>query len=402
MKKFILAAFILYLPFQLRLPNIPFFNIINIFLVILFIVFLFARSPNPYARSIDIPLLLFLIIWLASFAHTMFYPPGVWKYAVTVDFKRLISLVLAYFVFSRCIKDKKDMKFLFYVSLLSLVLVALHTWRGGVLAGPHFADFKRSSGPFAQDWKGSDIAGGFLATFTPFLLAFTLLTNKKILKLAGFGGLVVCSLGLFATYSRGSILALGIASIICILLSVKQILKTSKITSIIIFVAFIGIGLNWEKWVPKSIVHRVQGTTVQEETYSGELYLDESSQSRMKKWEAGLEIFKMNPLFGVGYRIPEFIMTADTHNSFIQIAAEMGIFGFLIFIWFLISILIKAKSLLKTEFDWLGIGFIGCVISFILVNMFYSNFFRDTVVGTFWVLLGMLASAKKFTIETAK
>lgn len=397
MNKLILAAFILYLPFQLKLPMLPLINATNLFLIILLLILIFNRAPNRAALSIEIPLILFLILWSTSFIHTMLYPPGVWKYEVATTFKRLITLVLAYFVFSRCINTRKEFNLFLYVMLLSLILVGLHTWKGGILAGPHFADFKRSPGPFGQDWRGADIAGGFIGTFTPFLLSFTLLTKKKILKLAGFTGLMICCFGLFATYSRGSILALGVAFILTVLLTAKQILKTSKITAIIIFVTFIGIGLNWQKWVPQSIIHRVQGTTVQEETFGGEPPLDESSQKRIAKWQEGLEIFKSNQLFGVGFRIPEFVIGTDTHNSFIQIAAEMGIFGFLVFIWFLISILLKAKSLLKTEFDWLGIGFIGCIIAFIFVNMFYSNFFRDTVVGTFWVLLGLLVSAKKLS-----
>jgi O-antigen ligase len=312
-----------------------------------------------------------------------------------------MSLVLGYFVFSRCVKTKKELQFVLYIFLLCLVLVGLYTWRGGMLAGPHFADFKRSSGPFAPDWRGSDIAGGFLATFTPFLLSFTLLTNKRILKLTALVGLLACILGLFATYSRGSILALGLASIVTILLTAKQILKTSKITAIIILIVFTGIALNWQKWVPQSIIQRIQGTTVQDESYSGELSLDESSQMRFAKWGSGLDIFKMNPLFGVGFRIPQYVIGTDTHNSFIQVAAEMGIFGILIFIILIFSISIKAKSLIGTEFDWFGIGFIGCIIAFIFVNMFYSNFFRDTVVGTFWVLLGLLVSAKKISSEAA-
>ncbi len=401
MKKFILAAFILYLPFQLKLPQIPMISTLNFFLIILLIIFLFNKKQNRNAFGVDIAILLFLLTWIASFAHTLCYPPGIWKYEVATDFKRLISLVLAYFVFSRCIKTKKDLNFLYYSVLLSIILVALYTWKSGMLAGPHFADFKRSSGPFAPDWRGADIAGGFLATFTPFLLSFTILTKKNILKFIGLGGLIVCGLGIFATYSRGSILALGLASIVTILASIRQILKTSKITAIIILIAFIGLGLSWERWVPQSIINRVQGTTVQEETFTGESPLDESSQKRIVKWQAGLEIFEMNPVFGLGYRIPEFVLATDIHNSFIQIAAEMGIFGFLAFIIFILTIFIQAKSLIAAEFNWVGIGFTGCIIAFVLVNLFYSNFFRDTVVGTFWVLLGLLVSAKKISSEAA-
>jgi O-antigen ligase len=86
----------------------------------------------------------------------------------------------------------------------------------------------------------------------------------------------------------------------------------------------------------------------------------------------------------------------DTHNAFILIAAEMGIFGILVFLWFLVMIFKQAFSILNTEFVILGTGFIGCIVAFIFVNILYSNFFRDTVVGTFWIILGILGATKNY------
>lgn len=401
MKKFILALFILYLPFQLKLMQIGPLNVIDIFLILLIFIFIFDRSKNFIRPKFEIALWLFLIIWIASFFHTMFYPPGIWKHAVAVEFKRLITLVLAYFVFSRCVKTKKEIQLLIYAVFLSLVFAALSTWKSGMLAGPNFANFKRSAGPFWLDYRGADIAGGFLACFTPFLLAFILLTKKRVIKFACLVGLIICALGIFTTYSRGSILSLGVASIVTILLSAKKVLKASKLTAFIILLVFIALALNWQTWVPRSIVSRME-STIQEQVYVGDVVLDGSSLERMDKWKKGIEIFNTNPLFGTGFKIPEFVLGTDTHNAFIQIAAEMGFFGFLTFISFLLSILLEAKALLKTEFAWLGIGFMGCMVAFIIVNMFYSNFFRDTVVGTFWILLGILVATQNLTQQVSK
>lgn len=399
-KKFILALYILYLPFQLKLMKISVFNVVDIFLILLTFILIFGRARNFTKPQFESALWLFLIIWIVSFIHTMFYPSGIWKYTVAVGFKRLITLVLGYFVFSRRISTIRELKFLFYVFLITLILVGAYTWYNGMLAGPHFADFKRSSGPFGEGSRGADVVGGFLAIFIPFLLSYSIFAKKKLIKISSLLGVGVCSMGLFATYSRGSILALAISSIAVVLISFPRLLKTSKLTAAIILIGFIGLCLTWQHWVPQSIIDRIQGTTVEEKSYTGELVLDESSQGRMDKWKAGLEVFRMNPLFGVGFNISEYVIKTDAHNSFIQIAAEMGIFGFVAFLLFIFSIFMRAKSLLKTEFDWLGIGFIGCIISFIFVNMFYSNFFRDTVVGTFWVLLGMLVSAKRLSSES--
>ncbi|MFC1709907.1 O-antigen ligase family protein [Candidatus Omnitrophota bacterium] len=109
-----------------------------------------------------------------------------------------------------------------------------------------------------------------------------------------------------------------------------------------------------------------------------------------------------SPITGLGFKIPEYILATDTHNAFIQIAAEMGIFGILVFVWFLWRVFRHASALLNTEFAVIGIGFMGCLVSFIVVNVFYSNFFRDTVVGTFWIMLGILAASKSFLVKKNK
>ena len=97
-----------------------------------------------------------------------------------------------------------------------------------------------------------------------------------------------------------------------------------------------------------------------------------------------------------GFKIPQYMLGVDAHNTFIHIATEMGIIGLLVFTWFLWRIFRQASSLLNTEFVVLGVGFIGCIAAFIFVNMLSSNFFRVTVVGSFWIVLGILAGSKKY------
>ena len=272
-----------------------------------------------------------------------------------------------------------------------------------MLEGPHFADFKRSSGPFAEDWRASDIAGGFIAILVPFVLSYAVFEKRKILKLAASVGVFFCLMGIFATYSRGAMLGAAVSVVFVALFGFKEVFRKSKRYAgtllLVVLVAF----LAWQRWVPESIVNRVQGTVV-EKSYdffgaAPSVILDESSEGRKDIWSMGLEIFRSNPVFGVGFLIPQFRMGVDTHNAFIQIAAEMGIIAFLIFLWFLWRIWREARLALRSEFIVMGLGFIGCLGAFLVVNNFYSNFFRDTVVGSFWVVLGLLASSKALSFK---
>lgn len=59
---------------------------------------------------------------------------------------------------------------------------------------------------------------------------------------------------------------------------------------------------------------------------------ENSAQSRIEAWGQGLMMLKSKPVFGVGYsRFTEFHHKV-AHNSFVQTAAELGLFGALVFI----------------------------------------------------------------------
>ena len=404
MKKLILAAYIFYLPFQFKLSDSFNLNLVNIFLVLLMIILLAERQRLPIKPVFEIPLLFFLAICVFALFNTLFTVTiDMWRWEIVKDFKRIFSLVLGYFVFSRVVKTKKDLHFYFATLLFTLVLVAISTWRQGMLEGPTFADFKRSSGPFAEGSSGSDIAGGFLATFTPLLLAYSLFAQRKLLQIIGFSGFIICVFGTLATYSRGSILGLACAIVLIILLTLKYRQKLTRISTIAIVVIILGGLITWKSWFPKALLSRIEGT-VTHDAYLEETTFDKGTEERIDIWKSGMELVKINPLFGIGFKKVQYTLNVDPHNSFILVLAEMGISGLLFFLLFIIGIARESGRLLKTEFVGSGIGFLGLVIAFLILNNFYANFFRDTVSGSIWIALGLLAANKRilFVIPKSK
>lgn len=69
-----------------------------------------------------------------------------------------------------------------------------------------------------------------------------------------------------------------------------------------------------------------------------------TAQERFRSWEAGAELFKGSPFFGVGLanysnmvgvHFPSIVETSRaSHNMYIQALVEFGIIGFVPFIWF--------------------------------------------------------------------
>ncbi len=401
MRKLILSLYILYLPFQLKIARISIIDSLNPLLLLLFIILIFSFKSDTNNRvklKFQLPLILFVIFWFLSFMHTFIEPRGLWIWGAGTEFKRLVSLILGYFVFSRCLKDKKEIKFMFYVFLISIVLVAINVARNGTLSGVHFADFKRSSGPFGEDWKGADIAGGFLATFMPFLFSFSLFAKKRLIQVVGFLGFIVCLVGLMTTYARGALVAIAISMLILILFAFKyKKILTGFSKMVLFFVIIFGI-LGWKLWLPTTIQNRINETHT-EDKYGNPTGLDQSSQMRIDNWQNNIYLFKTNPFFGVGFGQTRNYFGVDPHNGLLLIAVEMGVITLLIFLWFIISVFKEALMFAKTEFIEIGAGFVGALVSLVVVNIFYANFFRDTVVGTFWVALGILAAAKRLVVS---
>lgn len=403
-KKLVFIAFIWYLPLQLKLPNFPIFPMINILFIFMLGIFLSSRNEKFVRPKFETPLVLFLLVWLFSFIYACMFTDGMPRVEIAREFKRLYLLPLGYFIISRCITDKKEIPYYFTVFLLCLMFAGHNTLRNGVLAGANFALHKRSSGPFGWGWMASDIAGGYLATFTPLLLSYFFFARKGMNKLVSAVGVGVCGLGLMATYSRGSMMALLFACVAIVIVGTGQLAKESKINFLVIIIGLVIGVVFWKAWVPQAIIARVEGTIElddEEKDYydyslmddEGESVLDESSQLRMKAWNDGLQFFLDNPLTGIGFRQVQFQLDHDPHNAFVLIASEMGVVGILIFIWLILSVMGLGFRLMGTEYNNLAVGTVGMMVGFVVVNCFYSNFFRDNVIGSFWIILGLLAAA---------
>ncbi len=133
------------------------------------------------------------------------------------------------------------------------------------------------------------------------------------------------------------------------------------------------------------------------------------SNRRFAIWQSGLEIFKTRPLFGITFRnyipyaeenLPEtYIVNNDSgkfasmHNSFVDVLVSQGIFGFLILLCFIASVLtvifryfFKAKG---EEYRY-NTFLLLCFIPVFVSMMFYSETFYMNTGGAFlfWSFLG--------------
>jgi O-antigen ligase len=124
--------------------------------------------------------------------------------------------------------------------------------------------------------------------------------------------------------SRGGFLGLTLAALFIVARSPQPLKK---------LVAIVAICLPISLAVPQSPVRRLMNPT-----YSD----DDAVQARRVAWKAGQRMIETHPIVGVGlgnfrdlsasYEDPDEIVISIAHNTYIELAAELGIPGLLLFL----------------------------------------------------------------------
>ncbi|MDY5912359.1 MAG: O-antigen ligase family protein [Inconstantimicrobium porci] len=132
--------------------------------------------------------------------------------------------------------------------------------------------------------------------------------------------------------------------------------------------------------------------------------------SRIGVWNMALDLFKKNPIKGIGngnfvenypllkhnYKqlAADWAVTYPTHNSYLKVLCELGIFGGVSFAVILISALIKIKKSINICKDdtikSIAKGFLISFIVFLVMNCIDNLFFVPKLATYVWIMVAML------------
>lgn len=116
---------------------------------------------------------------------------------------------------------------------------------------------------------------------------------------------------------------------------------------------------------------------------------------RFNYWKDTLKIIWGKPLTGLGIGNFNLAQSRYTHNSYLQIWAEIGILGIISFLWLLISVFRPAlKNFKESASKKLIIGLITANAAFLIHNLFDFSFFLPEVSLIWWVILGLLKQTR--------
>lgn len=344
-----------------------------------------VKSPT------NLPIILFYLLVLLS-SLLAFQPSLSWG---TIDVA--VNWIVAYFLIITIVNSERRFFILLLLFLLTNFKMSLFGFRTFVMRGFSFQGWGVSGSP---GWFQN--AGDFalqMDIFVPLAIVFVYELRKYwgrrkrlLLYLLPFTGLVT----IVASSSRGG--QLGLAGV-AIWYLLKSRIGLKAVIGIII------ASLLLYQVAPPEMLEKFES--------SGE---DRTSQARLAFWGFGMEVIKDFPVLGVGYEnwldycwfvkpggfmiaappgYDPYVHCLDPHNTYIEAAAEIGIPGFLLYVFMILLVfVINARTRVKAKeignnfilytAHALDAGLVGYLIS--------STFLTVLFYPMFWFQLALTAA----------
>ncbi len=274
---------------------------------------------------------------------------------------------------------------------IETILIYCFTFMGVWGIQQSFLGNERLEGLGGNDWGDSNGVAAMFVLIFPVALAKAFASEKRRDYWVSIGIVSIMVILIVCTQSRGGLLGL-VASLFSFGYFARKTQKIIKIALILILVAM--------PFVTDSYLDRINAIRP---TDSEDM--DSSAKSRLILWHAGLMIFADNPIFGTGFMTyPEAKMKYEnrfldikdtlraevfrtenkyvTHNTYIQLLSECGLFGAIPFIILLVGNIqkgIKFRNIVpsnKVEDNIINLymsGISAGIIGYSVCNIFLSS-----------------------------
>ncbi len=341
------------------------------------------------ADSIAARVLLVFFLWnILSCVNSSFFMEsfrGVFKYA---------QYGMVFIVMATGNWKKTQVKRFVYFSIGAVVLVT----SSGLFQYFTGEDFIRGRSLIAQDhlrrisssFVHPNDFGAYLMVMASVLISL-ILSKKNTLKTIALysvplGLSIVC---LVLTGSRGAWVSFAAAFLVVGMLKAK---RTAAVFAAILVVLFVVM--------PHSAKERIYDL---KDTESG------TTWERLKIWEGTINMIKEHPVLGFGvntysrhfpdHKPEDYPDDRYAHNCYLQMGAEIGIIGALLFIAFLVTVLVFSLKGILSMPDGrrrnLAGGLFAGVTGFSINSAFDTHLYSVTLAVFFWMLLGFCFSMSR-------
>ena len=412
-------AFCVYIPFSGEYPGdfgniLKGFNFTNILILPVILQWAMQRSYMKERllrfNAPDLPLLLFCFFSSISVLRVGIEAGGVPFADQFVRLKRWLFPFLLYFLFVNTKRNERGVKHLIITICVALTAIAILTMKESYDIGPRGTwDRIRVRGVLGSP-NGT---GAFFVYYTLLFLGFFLCYWRQnryawLLLIPFF----LCGRAMTLANSRGGLIAFTLAILATILIRSRALFAVALVTVL--------LGLQYPQYLPETISGRLLSTVrpkapdetpwVSEEDKRDSVLerLDVSSQGRRQIWGAGVRMVKGNPWFGYGYgEFPKqvgyfgqdgeydlIVSGRDPHNSYLGIAAEMGVIALSFFVATLILILRSCLHVYRHGADLfmrsVGLAGVGMMLGVMSANFFGSRLDTTELTAYLWILSAII------------
>ncbi|HVH68725.1 MAG TPA: O-antigen ligase family protein [Gemmatimonadales bacterium] len=320
---------------------------------VLFLVYLFTivtgRLPvGTYAMILALsslivqrePLRVPSFVWLfaAWFAWDVLgygvtrYPDLVWDALVNHGKVLLVALLAA-----NALRTGAQIRFFIVFVLMSYVLFPARSTFVNYVHG--YTLFGRAVGPFIYG-NPNDLAAHSILLLGPALALWASARHGGPFRWIGLGGAGLLTVLILLTQSRGAFLALGTMAMPSTLALIRR-----RPRAVLAVVAFLGTALYF---APKSFWARMQGLSKATSVATiGQMDPEGSARQRFTVLQTAKRIIEDHPVLGVGlgaYEVAQYhynpsLGYLDTHNTYLNVLAETGLPGLVLFLAIVINVL---------------------------------------------------------------
>ena len=374
---------------EIQTPTEPLLGMLTaVYLTMKILNYFIGRQSEGNKFPFRVPLCLFIIVTFLSVVNTpdLF---GTIKGALRVSTYILFSLVV-YDV----IQHRHMLKHIYIASFPSAAIAVGWTI---IVLFYNIDQWQWTSSFRNSPFTNYSVYGSFTAIFFLICLSRLFFDNSRYDRVLWTGWLIIFGFGMIMCFSRGVWLSV-IFAVGFMILQLGRGVTHKKL----MFVGAVGLILLVCLSLPgvySAVIERIS-TTVDVD-YA-------SNRARLMRWGQAATMFVESPILGKGYGAFAMLYEEDVslvgsyiaqfqlgaHSEYLQVMAEMGIIGFVIWMWLILAFLrygFRSLTRIKdTFFRSIIIGLMAAEIS-LLVHFIVNNLLNGDAIGVpFWGIYGLL------------
>jgi len=332
---FILMLILVFAPIARGSVNPMAFCVIQVFTILALSIWFFRMFRQSQIRfksiSLNKPILFFVILAVVSVFRAGY------KHDSMIEFVKLLNIIAIFYLVINNLKDKRDIKRMVNLIVIlggALSLFGIVQYVGGI------TDYWWHQKKFISSvYVNHNHFAGFLELTIPLCLGIIMSEKKNDIKLFYIYLITVMVTAFIFSMSRGAWFSLGISMALMASLFYNRGMADRRFFITLLVIAIIGFfiinSINMKLFLNRLASYR-------DLTFSG----------RVEIWKGTLKVIRESPFFGTGlgmfiYHFPKYrpeglnMFVNYAHNDYLQVMAEMGIFGLICMVYMIFLIIKK-------------------------------------------------------------